>query len=83
MIITMKKILAGVSLLFLMSLSVAVNEAGATGQSIQVIQSAVPRTTPAAAPAPAPALVAAPRDEDQVAVKDKEQDFVLQKAARN
>ena len=81
MIITMKKILAGVSLLFLMSLSVAVNEAGATGQSIQVIQSTVPRTTPA--PAPAPALVAAPRDEDQVAAKDKETDFVLQKAARN
>jgi len=83
MIITMKKILAGVSLLFLMSLSVAVNEAGATGQSIQVIQSTVPRTTPAPAPAPAPALVAAPRDEDQVAAKDKEADFVLQKAARN
>ena len=83
MITQMKKFITGVSVLCFVALTFTADQASATVQSIQVMQSTVPRTTPEAAPAPPPALVAAPRDEDQVAAKDKETDFVLQKAARN
>ena len=56
---------------------------GSAGQTGSFTQTLAPRLAAPAPAAPAPALVAAPRDEDQVAAKDKETDFVLQKAARN
>ncbi len=85
MITNMKKIIAGMSLLSIVVVSLAAMPLQA--QSNFEARSAIPSTAPAvgapAPAAPAPSLVAAPRDEDQVAAKDKEADFVLQKAARN
>lgn len=85
MITNMKKIIAGMSLLSIVVVSLAAMPLQA--QSNFEARSAIPSTAPAvgapAPAAPAPSLVAAPRDEDQVAAKDKETDFVLQKAARN